>query len=286
MKTQYRVFIYILKQYGFSDTFLMWLFNNYKDENIPRIIFSNEYALNQNLEGHVTKKDISLVDSDKFMEFLNERKNELVNYFYEYPNSKILFKYDNNILDKFMAKDIRPLFFYLRGSEELLNNKHFVGIIGTRAIDTEYKHKVPEVVKRYVKNDFAIISGLAQGTDTEVHKETLKHGGKTIAVLPTNFNKIYPKENEKLVKEIFSKGLAISAVGPFENTYKSNFLTRNNYVAHLSDEIFVIQTGEKSGTMNTVRNAIRLKKKVKFLDQHNEVVNDYLVKLGCEMVNL
>ncbi|GAB7171384.1 hypothetical protein TUA1478L_33780 [Lactiplantibacillus plantarum] len=46
----------------------------------------------------------------------------------------------------------------------------------------------------YIKNNFVIVSGLAQGTDTVVHEETLKLGGETIAVLPTNFNKIYPKK--------------------------------------------------------------------------------------------
>ncbi|MGK4092966.1 DNA-processing protein DprA [Pediococcus pentosaceus] len=285
MKTQYRVIIYILKQYGFSDIFLLWLFENYRNEDIPKIIFTNEYTLNPALEGNITKHDIELINSNKFIKFLSRKRSELINYFYEYPKSKIIFKFDRTILDRFMPENIKPLFFYLRGSEEILDSKNLIGIVGTRNIDRKYEEKIPIIVKKYVEKDFVIISGLAHGTDTEVHEETLKFGGKTIAVLPTNFNKIYPKENEKLAKKIFTKGLAISAVGPLENTYKSNFLTRNNYVAHLSSELFVIQTGKASGTMNTIRNAIRLNKKVSFLDQHNEELNNYLLKLGCKMVN-
>ncbi|GAB7171385.1 hypothetical protein TUA1478L_33790 [Lactiplantibacillus plantarum] len=74
-------------------------------------MFSNEYTLNPHLEGHITKHDINLVDSNRFMKFLNEKEEKLMNYFSEYPHSRILFKYDNNVLDKFMTKDTRPLFF-------------------------------------------------------------------------------------------------------------------------------------------------------------------------------
>ena len=70
---------------------------------------------------------------------------------------------------------------------------------------------------------YIIVSGLAEGIDTASHIATLDSGGKTIAVLPTNFKEIYPKRNKELAQKIAQHGLLLSATGSNENTYKSSF---------------------------------------------------------------
>ncbi len=177
------------------------------------------------------------------------------------------------------------MFLYSSGDETLLSdNIHRVAIIGTRTPSEESIERAKCYTKRLALSGKVIVSGLAEGVDTVVHTTTLEVGGKTIAVLPTNFDNIYPKANKTLSDKIKSKGILITAIGPREHTYRSSFLDRNKIVAAISDEILVIETGLRSGTMNTIRNASKLGKKIYFLNQKNDEVNQKLLSYGGEML--
>ena len=104
---------------------------------------------------------------------------------------------------------------------------------------------------------------MAIGADTLVHTSCLKYGGKTIAVLPSGFNNIYPKNNKELFYEIInSGGLAITEYSlDFEACTKS-FLERNRIIVGLGLGILVIEAGDRSGTNYTSRIAFESNKKV------------------------
>lgn len=101
------------------------------------------------------------------------------------------------------------------------------------------------------------------GIDTAAHKGTLQAGGKTIAVLGSGINNIFPKENESLYKEILNnEGLIISEYAPNENPKSEYFLERNRIVSGLSIGVLVIEAAYRSGTSVTAKFAKMQGKKV------------------------
>lgn len=191
----------------------------------------------------------------------------------------------NKVTKLIPAKNM-PLFIYTKGDISLLDSDRIrVAIIGSRKPSNKSINITVIITQKFVNKNFVIVSGLAKGIDTISHKTTLLNNGKTIAVLPTNFNKIYPSDNNELANEIRNKGLLMTAIGPNENTYKSNFLNRNNYIANISDIVVVIETNIKSGTMNTIRNASEAGKKILYIDQEDEIINSMINELGGELIN-
>src|SRR5690606_36859573 len=89
-----------------------------------------------------------------------------------------------------------------------------IAIVGTRKPTTEGIKRTEKLVKMLVNDNFTIVSGLAQGVDTVAHRTALMVGGKTIAVIGTPLNEVYPKENAKLQDYIGRYHLLISQV-PF-----------------------------------------------------------------------
>ena len=108
-----------------------------------------------------------------------------------------------------------------------------------------------------------IVSGMAEGIDSFAHTTALENQGKTIAVLPCGFNKIFPKSNIKLYQQILENdGLVISEYEEDqEKTYKS-LLERNRIVAGLSIGTLVVEGGYRSGTSVTARKTKELRKNV------------------------
>lgn len=102
---------------------------------------------------------------------------------------------------------------------------------------------------------------MALGIDTEGHEGCLKARGKTIAVLGSGFNDIYPKENIKLFNEIIDNGgLVISEYGLNAPPIGHHFLSRNRIVAALSNGVVLIEAKENSGSITTANHAIKLKR--------------------------
>ena len=101
------------------------------------------------------------------------------------------------------------------------------------------------------------------GIDTCAHRATLDVKGKTIAVLGSGFNHIFPPENIELYKEIIEKGGAIISEYPPETPQSSqNFLNRNRIVSGVSNGILVIEAKHRSGTSVTAKLAKEQNKKI------------------------
>lgn len=280
---QLRSNLFYLKQFGFNEELLNTIYQLNLDP--LESIFNYEREIIMEIESKFTDKDRQLANEfHKYKEF----KTNLFNTetFLKESNSKIYFKYDQNELTSLIPNKIMPLFMYSKGHTSLLSSdRKRVAIIGTRKPSQSSVKLTKKITKDYVNKEYIIVSGLAEGIDTISHETTLNLGGETIAVLPTNFNNIYPKENENLAKLVSEKGLLLTAIGPNEVTYKSSFLDRNRYVANISDLIIVIETNLKSGTMNTIRNASEANKKILFVDQGDESVNNKILEFGGKMLD-
>jgi len=145
----------------------------------------------------------------------------------------------------------KPPFLYVLG-ELPLNST--LAIVGTRKPTPYGKEIVEKFVPELVEAGLTTISGLARGIDTLVHKTTLKEGGKTVAVLGTGLDIIYPPENRDLFLKILDSGSAIVSEFPLGTRPKrENFPRRNRVISGLSQGVLVVEAGRRSGTLITAK---------------------------------
>ena len=181
-----------------------------------------------------------------------------------------------------------PVRLYTKGNIELLNSIG-IAIVGSRT-NTQYGEKMCKTfTKKLVEYEFTIISGLAIGIDAIAHKTCIKYSGKTIAVLPSGFNNIYPKQNKELIDEILeNRGLIITEYEKDVKAESKKFLERNRIVAGLGIGKLVIEAGYRSGTSVTARYTKNLNKPVfcvpSSLENPKGLVTNELIKNGSKLV--
>ncbi|QJB29890.1 DNA-protecting protein DprA [Chitinophaga oryzae] len=147
-----------------------------------------------------------------------------------------------------------PIVLNYKGDISKLNETPSVALIGTREptnFGAKFGTRLGEV---FAEQKFNIVSGLAVGCDTAGHRGALNAKGLTTAVLAHGLDKVYPKENKELAKEILdSGGLLVSEYFVRQNALSNFFVERDRIQAGLSLGVIVIETGIKGGTMHTVR---------------------------------
>ena len=139
-----------------------------------------------------------------------------------------------------------------------------VAIVGSRH-NTHYGEDVAyRLAYELAKRGVVVISGLAYGIDSIAHRGALAANGKTIAILGTRINEIYPKAHLSLAQEIIEKdGAIISEYAPDAKIYpKYSFLERNRLISGLSDAVVVVEAAERSGSLNTAAHALEQGKEV------------------------
>jgi DNA processing protein len=177
---------------------------------------------------------------------------------------KILSKMDGNVIlanEPEFPKSLRrscscpPMLFY-KGDKSILP-KRKIGIVGARNCSINGR-SIARNLSRSLAGEFAIVSGMARGIDTSVHLGSLeKEGNKaTISVIPFGINRIYPKENERLYKNIQENGILLTAVPPEATPEQGMFHARNKIIATMVDCLIVIEAAAKSGTLAAAKAAI------------------------------
>ncbi len=159
----------------------------------------------------------------------------------------------------FLLKEIvtPPELLYVKGQFEP-RDKNAVAIVGARVATSEGLKTAYDLAFQLAQAGVTIISGLAQGIDTEAHRGALDAGGRTIAVLGTGVDIIYPTSNIKLAKRIIEEklGAVISEFAPGTPAYPSNFPQRNRIISGLSRGTVVVEAREKSGALITANFAL------------------------------
>ncbi len=144
-----------------------------------------------------------------------------------------------------------PKCLYIQGNIDILNNPS-IAIVGCREPTQYGKSAAKYFAYNLAKNDFNIVSGLAKGIDSFSHIGALQAKGKTIAVVGCGLDIIYPKENEKLAKQILETGGVIISEYPLgTKPDKKNFPARNRIISGISSGIIVVEAKEKSGSLIT-----------------------------------
>jgi DNA processing protein len=149
-----------------------------------------------------------------------------------------------------------PQWLYLRGDTDLLAYEPKVAIIGSRQ-HSEYGARVAaELGAGLARAGVCVVSGLALGIDALAHKAALRVGGKTLAVLGTAIDDLYPARNRALAQQIIDQGLVLSEQAPGTELRNWHFSARNRIISGLSQAVVVVEAAEKSGTLITARCAL------------------------------
>jgi DNA processing protein len=154
-----------------------------------------------------------------------------------------------------------PILFYLLG-DLTDSDQYSISIVGTRQPTNYGKIQAEKISMDLSKQGITIISGMARGIDSIAHNSALKSGGRTIAVIGSGLDVIYPPENKKLFEKIAENGAVISEFSLGTKPDAQNFPRRNRIISGLSLGVIVIETGVTGGAMQTASFA---------LDQNREV---------------
>lgn len=132
-----------------------------------------------------------------------------------------------------------------------------VAIVGSRKVSTYGRSVTEKLAGELAKQGVVIISGLALGVDSIAHQAALDAGGRTIAVLPTGLDHIYPASHTHLARKIVESGGALVTEYPFETpVMKHQFLARNRIISGLSYGVIVTEAAAHSGSLNTANFAL------------------------------
>jgi DNA processing protein len=147
-----------------------------------------------------------------------------------------------------------PPLLYYQGKvnlEENQGNIPTVAIVGTRNPTDHGRRWARRLSTLLAQQGFTIVSGMAEGIDGEAHQSCLKAGGRTIAVLGTGVDVVYPSRHRQLHADIQKQGLVISEHPAATQPNKAHFPSRNRIIAGLSRATIVIEAPERSGSLIT-----------------------------------
>lgn len=148
-----------------------------------------------------------------------------------------------------------PIALYVKGDFSP-DDDLALGIVGTRKA-TRYGHDVTfDIAKSLATNHVTIVSGMAQGIDSAAHEGAIAGGGRTIAVLGTGIDRIYPSTNKQLSKKIIANGALVTEFPLGTPPLGSNFPTRNRLISGLSLGVLITEAPINSGALITVDAAL------------------------------
>jgi DNA processing protein len=154
-----------------------------------------------------------------------------------------------------------PLVLFVKGDPKCLNEPS-VAIVGSRHA-TPYGINAAERLARDLGlHGLTVCSGLARGIDSAAHRGALQAKGKTLAVLGSGVDRIYPRENTKLARQIEQSGCVISEFPPGTSPSPQNFPVRNRIISGLSLGTCLVEAAEFSGSLITARLALEQNREV------------------------
>jgi DNA processing protein len=146
--------------------------------------------------------------------------------------------------------DQPPPVLYLQGSF-VPDDDWAVAVVGTRRVTAYGRQVAEEVAGTLGRSGVTVVSGLARGIDAIAHQAALNAGGRTLAVLGSGVDRIYPPEHHKLAERIIAHGALVSDYAPGTPPDASNFPPRNRIISGLARAVVVVEAGLDSGALIT-----------------------------------
>lgn len=236
----YRLQVMKLKDNSFRT--LLKKFNRYEDIFLLDRVYLKRYC---NLDEEEIEKIYKSLDVNlqKELDILKKR------------GVSLLFIEDEEYPEELRNISKPPIFLYYIGDISILKGRK-IGVVGTRRATAYGKIACEKIVRGLVENSVITVSGLASGIDSVCHKKTLENDGKTVAVVGSGLDVIYPKENERLWREIEEKGLILSEYPLGTEPFAYNFPMRNRIIVGLSQGVVVIESKIKGGSLITAELAL------------------------------
>ncbi len=181
-----------------------------------------------------------------------------------------------------------PITLYVKGKLEE-EDEFGIGIVGSRRASIYGLMSAQRFAFQLSAKGFTIVSGMASGVDTYSHRGALKQGGRTIAVMGSGFNYIYPAQNRGLSEEISRSGAVISEFPINTRPEKQNFPQRNRLISGLSLGVLVAEAAKNSGALITADFALEQGREVFALpgkiDSDTSFGANNLIKQGAKLVS-
>ena len=145
-----------------------------------------------------------------------------------------------------------PPVLYCRGEPETLVRTQFA-IVGSRSATHGGRARARMLARALAEQGLVVTSGLARGIDTAAHRGALDAGARSVAVLATGLDQVYPRSNAALAGELLEAGALVSERAPFTPPIPSNFPRRNRLISGLSLGVLVVEASVRSGSLITAR---------------------------------
>ena len=179
-----------------------------------------------------------------------------------------------------------PPFLYVRGT--LKSGVNCISVVGSRNATTYGRSTARRLSADLTTQGFAVVSGMALGIDTAAHEGALQAGGKTIAVLGSGFEYIYPAANRKLSRLITENGAVITEFPMRTEPDAHNFPIRNRIISGMSLGTVVVEASRKSGSLITARLAVEQNREVfavpGSIQSFKSIGTHTLIKQGAKLV--
>jgi DNA processing protein len=164
-----------------------------------------------------------------------------------------------------------------------------VAIVGSRHASLYGLSTAKAFAAALAGRGFTVVSGMARGIDTQAHMGALEGGGRTIAVMGSGFNRIYPRENRKLAESIARSGCVVTEFPMDTGPMRQNFPRRNRIISGLSLGVLVVEAARNSGALITADFALEQGREVfavpGTLDSRGASGSNNLIREGAKLVS-
>lgn len=183
-----------------------------------------------------------------------------------------------------------PITLYVKGAWSECLDQPCVAIVGSRKCSTYGQNAASMLARDLAQRGVTIVSGFARGIDAAAHRGAIEGGGRTVAVIGTGIDEVYPRDHKKLADEILNAGGAIVTQFPLTTPpVPENFPYRNRIISGLSLGVIVVEAAESSGSLITARLAIEQNREVFAvpgnITSRNSFGTNYLIKgAGAKLI--
>ncbi|MGK3125423.1 DNA-protecting protein DprA [Candidatus Pantoea formicae] len=205
-----------------------------------------------------------------------------------HPHHYLVACIDSHYPAQLMEISRRPVLLYVAGNVDILHTPQ-LAVVGSRHCSHYGKDWGHWFTQQLSLSGLTITSGLARGIDGIAHRAALEAQGKTVAVLGSGLQHIYPKSHKKLAQEIIDHGGALVSEFPLDTAPHSvNFPRRNRIISGLSQGVLVVEASLKSGSLVTARCALEQNRNIYALPgalgNHGSEGTHWLIQQGALLV--